>query len=247
MLSNYFLYFLIYSFLGWFWEVMLYIVRDHKLVNRGFLNGPYCPIYGCGAVLFVLLAENFCSNPIVLFLLGGLIACVLEYITSYVLEKLFHARWWDYSDYKFHINGRVSLIGYVFFGLGASVVPLVHPHIAKFVSILPDRDALAITTAVIFILDIIITTQSFSHFNHILREFQATLNKGRIVSFIRNGKNKFIAQLEKRSRTILTYPQRRLMRAFPNFRSKYDRAFKELKNIYKQNAHARKKGKKIVK
>ena len=72
------------------------LVKEHRFVNRGFLNGPYCPIYGVGGLTF-LFAGQFVDNPIALFFIGGTIACILEYITSYTMEKLFKARWWDYS------------------------------------------------------------------------------------------------------------------------------------------------------
>lgn len=103
-------YFMIYSVVGWIYETTLCSITDRHFVNRGFLNGPYCPIYGSGALLDVLILGRI-ENPFLLFILGVLVTCSLEYLTSYVMEKLFKARWWDYSDKKFNIGGRVCLLG----------------------------------------------------------------------------------------------------------------------------------------
>ena len=109
--SQYILCFFIYAFLGYICEVIYCSIGQRKLVNRGYLYGPICPIYGYGAVL-VIFAMTPIKNlgtwyfPLV-FLAGTVLVTVLEYLTSYVMEKLFHMRWWDYSRYKFQINGLV--------------------------------------------------------------------------------------------------------------------------------------------
>ena len=126
---------MIYSIIGWVYESTICSIGHRKLINRGFLNGPYCPIYGTGAVL-VLLVLGRIQNPVLLFFAGALVTCSLEYLTSWLMEKLFHARWWDYSKRKFNIGGRVCLIGAVVFGAFSVVLVLVlHP----FVKSLTDR------------------------------------------------------------------------------------------------------------
>ena len=95
MLEYLFLWFLFYSFAGWVYESILVSVSERRLVNRGFLNGPICPIYGCGAVLAIVLLHDL-HNPFAVFLISSIGACMLEYVTSWGMEKLFHARWWDY-------------------------------------------------------------------------------------------------------------------------------------------------------
>ena len=94
-------------------------ITASKTYNRGFLNGPWIPIYGFGAMLVIVLFDIQQVNyPIyTLFISGGVVACLLEYITSYVMEKLFHRRWWDYSQKAFNLNGRVCLEGFICFGL----------------------------------------------------------------------------------------------------------------------------------
>ena len=117
-IETYVLLFTIYAIIGWLMEVSLSFIQHHKFVNRGFLIGPYCPIYGFGGVAITLLLSNFMktidnvslvdsiwiSTIVIMFICG-----TLEYITSWLMEKLFHARWWDYHRFKFNINGRVCL------------------------------------------------------------------------------------------------------------------------------------------
>ena len=117
-IETYILLFTIYAVIGWLMEVSLSFIQHHKFINRGFLIGPYCPIYGFGGVAITLLLSNFMniidnvsivdslwiSTIVIMFICG-----TLEYATSFVMEKLFHARWWDYHRFKFNINGRVCL------------------------------------------------------------------------------------------------------------------------------------------
>ena len=98
-----FVLFIMYSFLGWLTEVIYVFITDGKIINRGFLIGPYCPIYGVGLILITHLLKDYTDNIIVLFILSACICMILEYLTSYVMEKCFHARWWDYSNSKFNI------------------------------------------------------------------------------------------------------------------------------------------------
>lgn len=255
MIVDLFLCFVFYSIAGWFWEgVLLSLIEDHKIINRGFLNGPYCPIYGAGSLLFAWLAHYIGQNYVLLFVIGGILACALEYITSFVLEKLFRARWWDYSQRFLNINGRICLIGFILFGLGAIAVSIIHPYVFNFITNISWKNTLAIIAAAILAIDLLSTARNIKNFNKTLREFQAYLNRGRVINFITRKKNVFVAQLEKGSRKVLTYPQRRLMRAFPNFQSYYDKAYAEVHKLYesskytpKKTAHARKKSKKIVK
>lgn len=119
MFIRYFFYFIIYSFLGYLCEVFYVSISTKKLTNRGYLYGPVCPIYGYGAIIILL-----CLNPIynlgmwyLVFILGVILTTILEYLTSYVMEMIFHMRWWDYSDKKFNINGRVCLKNSILFGI----------------------------------------------------------------------------------------------------------------------------------
>jgi uncharacterized membrane protein len=173
-----FLWFVIYSILGWIYETILCSVRRKRFINRGFLNGPYCPIYGCGAVLDILLLEKI-TNPVLLFLAAALLTGVLEYFTSLTMEKLFHARWWDYSDKKFNFNGRVYLTGVIAFGIFSLVLILfLHPAVSIHTKILPEtlRTAVVATLFSILLIDTIYTMAKFSEFEKVLQEMKSRLS-----------------------------------------------------------------------
>ena len=138
------LYFFIYSFLGWLMETILCSINERRFVNRGFLNGPICPIYGVGlSLIFIFLIpvrdriENIFVEVVVIFLCGTMLATIVEYLVSWLMEKLFHARWWDYSDYKYNINGRVALVISMAWGfLSVGVLYWVQPRFEKLVGML---------------------------------------------------------------------------------------------------------------
>ena len=133
-----FAYFLIYSCLGWCLEVIYAAVTTGQLINRGFLNGPVCPIYGFGMVI-VLFALTPLSHSLLLLYLGGvLLPSALELVGGWALYKLYHTRWWDYSDYPFNIGGYICLEFSLLWGVGTLIVmKLVHPIIANAVALIP--------------------------------------------------------------------------------------------------------------
>ena len=111
-----------YSFIGWLIEIVVTLLKMRKFVNRGFLIGPMCPIYGFGGVLITLLLNNYAKDPLVLFIMAIVLCATLEYITSYIMEKVFKNRWWDYSDQKFNINGRICLECAIPFGIAGIIM-----------------------------------------------------------------------------------------------------------------------------
>ncbi|MBO6047512.1 MAG: putative ABC transporter permease [Erysipelotrichaceae bacterium] len=122
--------FFIYAVAGWVWESLVCpILTHHPIHNSGFLNGPVVPIYGAGALAVSILFspdEKFYS----IFLEGAVVACVIEYATSYVMEKIYHRRWWDYSQMHFNLNGRICLAGFLVFGLFSVVcVMFIQPDL----------------------------------------------------------------------------------------------------------------------
>ena len=133
-----FAYFLIYSCLGWCLEVIYAAVTTGNLINRGFLNGPVCPIYGFGMVI-VLFALTPLSHSLLLLYLGGvLLPSALELVGGWALYKLYHTRWWDYSDYPFNIGGYICLEFSLLWGVGTLIVmKLVHPIIADTAALIP--------------------------------------------------------------------------------------------------------------
>lgn len=139
------LFFTCYSVMGWMCETVYCSVLQRQLVNRGFLNGPVCPIYGFGAMFVIWFLLPVQDSWILVFLLGMVMTSTLEYLTSVVMEKLFHARWWDYSAHKFNINGRVCLLNSTLFGLLSLVLmEWVHPFVREYVFRVPPFTALVL-------------------------------------------------------------------------------------------------------
>ena len=159
-LEQWFLWFAIYSFIGWMYESILCSVAGKKLVNRGFLNGPVCPIYGTGAVAVVYILSPLKDEPVLLFFASAILTTALEYLTSFGMEKLFHARWWDYSKRFLNIRGRVCLRGFLAFGaMSVLVVRYAHPRVAALTSRLSARAThiLAAALALLFAADLTLT------------------------------------------------------------------------------------------
>ena len=150
-IETYFLLFMSYAILGWCMEVTCKLIEKKKFINRGFLIGPYCPIYGWGAVAITILLSRYMSDPIVLFIMAIVICSILEYFTSYFMEKKYHARWWDYSSKKFNINGRICLETMIPFGiLGVAIMYVTNPLLFSLFEKIPEM-ALHIISAVLLI------------------------------------------------------------------------------------------------
>lgn len=131
-INNVISYLIIYSFLGWVVESLYKSIRTRKLVNSGFLYGPICPIYGFGALIMLLTLKHFEFNGAVLFIMAVIILSIWEYIVGLLLEKIFKTKYWDYSNYKFNINGRVCLTNSMFWGLLALIfIYGIHPPIQE--------------------------------------------------------------------------------------------------------------------
>lgn len=138
--------FFLYSLAGWVWEVALTLVKERRLVNRGFLNGPMLPIYGFGAVCILLACVPFKENLAVVALVGAAAASVLEYFTGVLMESLFHVRYWDYSDMKFNLKGHICLLATATWAVfSVFIVGLVHPALRPYVLRVPDYAAVALS------------------------------------------------------------------------------------------------------
>ena len=141
-------------------EVGCKLVELKKFINRGFLIGPYCPIYGWGCILIIILLNKYTNDPLVLFIMAIVICSILEYFTSYFMEKLFKARWWDYSRRKFNINGRICLETMIPFGLlGCLIMYFVNPFFVSVYSKIPSNILIIISSVLftIFLIDNIIS------------------------------------------------------------------------------------------
>ncbi len=160
--SLYFLFynFILYSFFGWIWESCFVSLQKRRWVNRGFLNGPLIPLYGSGATLVYVLIYPMHNQPTYVFIAGMIIATVLEYITSYVMEKLFHAKWWDYSNYRYHFQGRICLVASLFWGfLSLLMTDVLQPFIISVIEWIPRQvgEAAGVVIGIGFITDTVIT------------------------------------------------------------------------------------------
>lgn len=227
-IENIFLWLITYSIIGWIYESILCSVIEKRFVNRGFLNGPYCPIYGFGAILDILILGKI-QDPVLLFIFSAVLTCTLEYITSYLMEKLFHARWWDYSNRKFNINGRVCLIGAFVFGtLSLLLIKIVHPLILQLIGMMSDTvfHIIVISLAVIFITDNVITIAGFCHFDKKLHKISEELKQHRdkLTESIKAKTNNIqipnsISEIQENLAKKFNFQEKRMLKAFPKFKS----------------------------
>lgn len=157
----YFVLFFLYSVMGWIVETVNCSVNHKKLIlNRGFLIGPYCPIYGFAAIIMIFFLTEYKNDAINLFIMAVVYASLLEYFTSWLMEKIFKARWWDYSNEKFNLQGRICLKNCLLFGvLGIIVLYLINPLIEEVLKMIPSDIFVIISSVilVLFILDFMVT------------------------------------------------------------------------------------------
>ena len=212
---KYFLVFIFYSFLGWLMEVILTYSSDKKFVNRGFLIGPYCPIYGWGVLLIMFILKRYLDRPIGLFCMAVIICSVLEYLTSYLMEKLFKARWWDYSNKKYNIEGRICLSYAICFGIGGTLIMyFINPVIIHLINIMPSIviKIIAIVLFIIFIADNILSYTIMFKFRTTVGNLAQGDNTEEITKMI---KDKFKS---------VSWFNKRLTEAFPKLKTSIDKA-----------------------
>ena len=180
-----FLWLMIYSFAGWVYESILCSVTSGSLVNRGLLTGPYCPIYGFGALIVIFALRDNTGSILSLFLSSIVLTGILEYFTSWLLEKVFHAKWWDYSHYPFNINGRVCLYGALIFGLlSVLLMRVIHPVVEGLVDSLSALTVYIASGTLLTVIsaDFVITVRHILTMNGRLAEIQAALDGYRAES-----------------------------------------------------------------
>ena len=255
-------YFILYSFLGWIMESVFRSICEKKLINTGFLKGPFCPIYGIGAIIMILILNSFKSNMIVLFIISMLVLTIWEYIVGYLLEKIFKTKYWDYSDHKFNFQGRICLTNSIYWGvLGVVFVKYIHPFIQNFINQIDVNILKYVTTIcmIILIVDAISTIVKFKNIKATLEKIE-TLNKEikeKLKEIPVIAKEKEIDKIKyndsiqkiidglkkKRNRTILRLYKNvyRLKKAFPAINTK------EITEVLNKKIEIRKKGKKDCK
>lgn len=247
---SYFLYFIIYSFFGWLYESTLCSITGKKLVNRGFLNGPVCPVYGFGAILVVLVFYGKETELLPLFLSSMVLTSVVEYSTAVLLEKLFHARWWDYSGRPFNIHGRVYLTGAVVFAtLSVLIIKFVHPSVDSLVGSLSSGSRAVLSGVLFFTLlaDLFVTVRHLlllklrisavrDEFDRLIREGEVKLDE--LKHMLQNKLEDTVLYTERVKALFQQgqFQNRRLFNAFPNLTSlKNSDIFNRLKSSFLEN------------
>lgn len=234
--------FTIFSMIGWFCESIYCSIPAKKFINRGFLNGPFCPVYGVGGVLVTSLLAPFQENWGILFIAGMLITSIVEYITGFLLEKLFHTKWWDYSQKKFNLHGRVCLKNSLLFGvMSVLVMKVIFPPISRLIDRIPSPwlPVIAVILIVYFAADTYATVRSILQLNGKLAELERALEdlrqkaeeakKQRLEAFqsaiesrLDNSTKKRLQELQERQMRIQAAGKlrfRRIINAFPTMHS----------------------------
>lgn len=146
-------YFVIYSFLGWGLESIVRTICERKIINTGFLIGPFCPIYGFGAIIMILFLDRFKNNIFLLFFISVIVLTLWEYIVGVLLEKFFSTKYWDYSNHKFNYKGRICLMNSIAWGiLGLLFINYIHPFIIQILSYVEFIYVAIVASIIAFIL-----------------------------------------------------------------------------------------------
>ncbi len=175
MFIKIYLFFFIYAFLGWCTEVVYASLTVGKFVNRGFLNGPLCPIYGFGVIAVVNLLMPVKDNLFLLFVGSIFITSLIELLTGFILEKIFHNKWWDYSDRPFNIGGYICPLFSLMWGIACLiVVDKIHPMISELVNLIPDTAAVVflVIMSIILLIDFIATVNTIFKLNKKLKHIE---------------------------------------------------------------------------
>lgn len=237
--SYLFLVFMLYSFCGYICEIICSSIAQKKVVNRGFLCGPYCPIYGVGSLFILFTLLRYKEDPVIVFILGAVITSAIEYFTSFVLEKIFHNKWWDYSDERCNINGRVCLLNTMLFGFGTLIIIYVaEPITVNLLKNLSDfsMNIMAYSLLFVFLIDCIYS-------------FVIAYNLRNRIIICEELKNEKIAKIpgmlekimKEKVANLKAYPKR-LLEAFPDLKASNAKEFDLMKKI--RDKKRKKKGKK---
>jgi uncharacterized membrane protein len=241
-------FFAIYSFLGWCIEVAYAYTNRGYFVNRGFLYGPFCPIYGLGFVSIIVFLDHFKDNLIALYILSTLLTSIIEYVTGYLLEKIFKSKWWDYTEDPFNLHGRICLHFSLAWGVAAvAIVKIIHPIFFIFVNILPLNIGIYIFYLLIsyFMIDLILTISSLIQLNIILSKltfisgelkrrysYIISVTKEKALGTAQDMEEGFKDLIDSYNKNLskINFNHKRLIKAFPNMKSTYfDSIITELK------------------
>lgn len=169
------LYFFVYGFLGWCTEVAFAACKERKFVNRGFLNGPICPIYGIGVGIVVQFLTPYKENLVLLYIASVVMVTALEWVTGFILEKIFHNKWWDYSKMPLNLNGYVCLLFSLIWGVACVlIVDFIHPLIHKVLSWIPFLVGmtLIVVLSIVMFVDLYVTASTILKMNKHLEKMK---------------------------------------------------------------------------
>ncbi len=213
--------FLVYSFIGYIIEVLFCSYHENRLVmNRGFLIGPWLPIYGSSVVLIYLLLHKYENDILALFIMSMFTCSVVEFFTSLVLEKIFKIRWWDYSKHKFNLDGRICLTNSIYFGLGGiALFYLFNPVVFSLFNVLSHKALIIITNilSLVFIGDLITSIS-------VLVKLKVSS-----IKFSQKDVSEEVIKLRNEALKKNALLLKRLMNAFPKVEGKNKEVFIELK------------------
>lgn len=213
-----FSYFIIYAFIGWIVELTWRsIIEEKKFVKEtGFLIGPWCPIYGVGALLIIFLLNDYKNDIFALFIIATVLCTSLEYITSFLMEKAFGRRWWDYSNYKFNLNGRICLLNSTSFGIaGVVLVKYLHPFLTGIISKLPSASFLVLVIFVLFLFlnDLIMSLITTIELKGVFDKL--SINKNKRLLFKKDPKRLTGEVIAKKPKFIIFF-MIHILKRFPN-------------------------------
>ena len=230
-----FAYFFCYSFLGWVTEVAFHAVTQGKFVNRGFLYGPVCPIYGTGMVAVLLILGENISRAWLVFLVGVGLPTLIELITGWVLERFFHNKWWDYSSRRFNLKGYICLEFSILWGVAVLfAVEVVHPAVAWFAGLFNELWGTVFISLCLALLiaDLVITVLQVFKLNRILGEIDRAAERMRKGSdligsgvasatlFVDKKAKEAKERFDERIDELAARLPRRFFSAFPSLRSR---------------------------
>lgn len=230
-----FFYFLWWSVFGWFLEVVDRTLETGGFENRGFLNGPICPIYGFGVIIITHALAPLKNNFVILYFLSVIICTSFELFVGVLLEKLFHAKWWDYSEEKFNYKGFICLRISLLWGVGSVLVICVaQPLIEKVVSKIPytGGNIFAAVMLLVIAIDIAATLSDIRQFNMRLKQIDyiATLLHDKSIALGENISDEVLSLNAKYEKLSEQIKNSRLVKAFPTMKpSRYTRTFKVIK------------------
>ncbi len=235
-LFNIWIYFIIYSIAGWLLESIFKSVSERKIINTGFLKGPFCPIYGCGAIIMFLFLKEFEGNILILFIVCFFTLSIWEYIVGIYLETVFKTKYWDYSDHKFNIKGRVCLTNSTYWGvLGTIFIKYIHPFVENELSLINIKflQITIIIITILFIVDTITsiikvkniksTLQRIEELNNQIKEKLEELNSKDYKLEIKENVHEKISDLKNRKNRMFKNLYKtvyRLKKAFPKIQDK---------------------------